>query len=127
MIGHVDHDVGKSFWEIVVGYALPLTRKIHRLREHLRIKIEAHCRHVAALLRAKDAACTTNLKILHSDTHAASQIGILVDRGQAIARFFGKRNVIGEQEVSICLRGRATDTSFELVHLRETQAAARLR
>ena len=46
---------------------------------------------------------------------------MLVDRFEALLRFFGEAYVLGEHEVGVCLSVRSSHTAFKLVHLREAE------
>ena len=74
------------------------------------------------MLRAKKVACSSDLEVPHGYAHAAAEVGVLVNRFEALLRFFGKAHVFGEHEIGVRLPVRASHAAFKLVHLREAEA-----
>ena len=84
-----------------------------RLPQHLRKQIEAHARQVAVLLGADQRAGASDLEVAHGDAHAASQVLEFGERGQARRCLLRQRQLAGEHEVRVRLRGGAPHTALD--------------
>ncbi len=93
----------------------------HSLTQHLGEQVKAHLLEVAVLLGAHQRSRTADLQVAHGDAHAASQILILVDSGQALGGLLGQRALAREQEVGEGLGAPAANAALELVELSQTQ------
>lgn len=73
------------------------------------------------LLGADQRAGASDLEVAHGDAHAASQVLEFGERGQARRCLLRQRQLAGEHEVRVRLRGGAPHTALELVELRQAQ------
>ena len=94
---------------------------LDRLVKKLRVHLEADARDVAVLLRTKEVARATDLKVAHGDLEARAQFGKLLHRLQTLFRHLGQDLVglvdeIGKRHVI-----RPADAAAHLIELRQTE------
>ena len=103
MSGNVHRDVGKRRRKRVGRSRIALARGVYGLRKHLREQIETNSAHVARLFSTQNASRAANLQIAHGYAHAASQVLMLIERGQTRLGFLGQAYVLRKHEVRVRL------------------------
>src|SRR6185436_20691375 len=88
---------------------------------HLDVEVEADRRDVTRLLRAEQAARAADLEVAHRDLEAGAEIGELADGLQPLVRLLGELVIARVQEVRVRALPAATDSTSQLVELRETE------
>jgi hypothetical protein len=66
-------------------------QQAHGLVDHPDVELEADGRHVAGLLVAEEVACAADLEVAHRDLEAGAELGVVGQRGQALARLLRER------------------------------------
>src|SRR6478672_2867562 len=91
------------------------------LREQTRIEVEAHGRHVAGLLRAKDVAGTADLEVRQRDLEARTEFRRVEDRLEALAGLVRQALSAAVEQVGVGPAARSSDAAPQLVQLCEAE------
>ena len=73
----------------------------HRLVDHPDVQLEAHGRHMPRLLVAEQVARAADLQVAHRDLEAGAELGVVGERGQALAGLLRERRRRGIEEVCV--------------------------
>src|SRR5688572_8293261 len=88
---------------------------------HLHVQIKSDRRNMARLLFSEEVAGASDFHVRRSDAEAGAQLGKLLYGREALLGVFTQLPLIGDEKISVGLVAASSDSSAQLIQLRETE------